>query len=397
MESLSLSQAQKLILLSQGLPPTGQTGRAVDATLTAIERLGYIQIDTISVVERAHHHTLWSRNPRYRPSHLEQLVADRQVFEYWAHAAAYLPMCDYRYSLPRKHAIACGEQSHWFKRDKDLMDVVLKRISDEGPLMARDFERSGLNSVLWKSTAAKRALESLYMQGDLMIARRESFHKVYDLTERVLPRGIDTSVPEPQEWARFMVARYLRANGIGQVEEMVYLRKGIKDLIQQTVREMVSNAEIIPVEVGKQNYYMLPETLELLDKTLSRSRACILSPFDNLLIQRKRIRRLFGYDYLLECYLPAAKRQFGYFSLPVLWDGRLVARMDCKAERRTETLSIRHLELEAGLKKVDRFAVALAKEVLAFMRFNNCEQVEVQTCHPASFAEAILAELKLLS
>ena len=142
-ESLSIQQARKLVLLSQRLPPARQTGRAIDATLSAIEHLGYIQIDTISAVQRAHHHTLWNRNPRYNNIHLDQLVADGKVFEYWAHAAAYLPMQDYRFSLPRKQAIAKGEQDHWYERDGQLMTSVLKRIASEGPLMAKDFTRDG--------------------------------------------------------------------------------------------------------------------------------------------------------------------------------------------------------------------------------------------------------------
>ena len=144
-ESLSLQHARKLVLLSQRLPPAKQTGKAIAATLSTIENLGYIQIDTISAIQRAHHHTLWNRNPRYKPSHLNQLLVDKQVFEYWSHAAAYLPMRDYRYSLPRKQAIANGNQNHWYERDERLMKSVLKRIAAEGPLMAKDFEDKGQN------------------------------------------------------------------------------------------------------------------------------------------------------------------------------------------------------------------------------------------------------------
>lgn len=142
-ESLSHKEAQKLVLHSQGLPAVKQNGTALAATLSAIERLGYIQIDTISVIQRAHHHTLWTRNPRYQSDQLDQLVANKQVFEYWSHAAAYLPMRDYRFSLIRKHATASGKQQHWYERDEKMIQSVLKRISEEGPLMAKDFEHTG--------------------------------------------------------------------------------------------------------------------------------------------------------------------------------------------------------------------------------------------------------------
>ena len=333
-DSLSIQQARKLVLLSQRLPPAKQTGSATEATLSAIEHLGYIQIDTISAIQRAHHHTLWNRNPRYKTSHLSQLVADKQVFEYWSHAAAYLPMRDYRYSLPRKQAIANGDQNHWYERDERLMKSVLKRIAAEGPLMAKDFEHTGKKTGEWKSNPAKRALEYLFMQGELMAPYRVNFHKVYDLTERVLPDDTDTTLPDPEEYARFLITRYLQANGLGKSAEIAYLLKNTKPLVSATLQEMVSNGELLQISVGGSSYYALPDSLELLSKPLARIKLKILSPFDNLLIQRKRMQMLFGFDYLIECYVPEAKRQYGYFSLPVLWNGKLVARMDCKAERK---------------------------------------------------------------
>ena len=386
-ETLSIHEAQKLVLHSQKLPPTRQKGKAITATLAAIEHLGYIQIDTISVVQRAHHHTLWNRNPRYTLEHIDQLIADKKVFEYWSHAAAYLPMRDYRFSLPRKLALARGEQSHWYKRDEKLMRLVSKRIEAEGPLMARDFEGKVSKSKPgdWKSKPAKQALDTLFMQGDLMISSREKFHKVYDLTERVLPQGpdniIDTSEPTPDEYIRFIISQYLSANGIGQAAEIAYLLKGIKPKITAMLQEMESNGELLKVNVGnrhsEKNYYALANSLELLNKPLARSKLKILSPFDNLLIQRKRMKDLFDFDYLIECYVPAAKRKYGYFSLPILWDGKLVARIDCKADRAKSMLDIRHLALEPKFKDKDRFYDALEKELEEFLEFQGCGEYAV--------------------
>lgn len=379
--SLSIQQARKLALLSQRLPPAKQTGRAVSATLSAIEHLGYIQIDTISVIQRAHHHTLWNRNPRYRPTHLDQLVVDKKVFEYWSHAAAYLPMSEYRFSLPRKQAIANGDLNHWYEHDEKLKKSVLKRITSEGPLMARDFEHSGKKTGEWSSKPAKRALELLFMQGDLMVPCRDNFHKVYDLTERVLPDGIDTTVPQPAEYARFLINRYLRANGLGRPAEIAYLLKNTKGLLSSTLQEMVSYKEVQQIIVGANHYYTLPASLELLGKPLARGKLKILSPFDNLVIQRKRTHALFDFDYLLECYVPESKRQHGYFSLPILWDGRLVARMDCKADRNKSLLQIRHLSLEPGLTKIESFSLALGKELTPFLQFNDCHHIRLlKTC-----------------
>jgi len=381
-EALSVQQARKLVLLSQRLPPPKQKSRAIAATLSTIEHLGYIQIDTISAVHRAHHHILWNRNPRYSTSHLDQLLGEKQVFEYWSHAAAYLPMRDFRYSLPRKQAIANGDQNHWYVRDKQLMKSVLRRIATEGPLMVKDFENTSKTSGDWKSKPAKRALEYLFMQGDLMVPYRVNFHKVYDLTERVLPVDIDTSIPDSGNYARFLITRYLQANGLGQSAEIAYLLKNTKSLITTTLQEMVLSGELLQVSACATNYYVLPASLELLRKPLARSKLKILSPFDNLVIQRKRTQALFDFNYSLECYLPEPKRRYGYFSLPILWDGRLVARMDCKAEAQNSLLHIHHLALEPRFSKIDKFIVALCKELTAFLNFNNCRTILLHRTSP---------------
>jgi uncharacterized protein len=392
-ESLSIQQARKLVLLSQRLPPAKQTGSAIAATLSAIEHLGYIQIDTISAIQRAHHHTLWNRNPRYKTSQLNQLMTAKQVFEYWSHAAAYLPMRDYRYSLPRKQAIANGDQNHWYERDERLMKSVLKRIAAEGPLMAKNFEHAAKKTGEWKRKPAKRALEYLFMQGELMVPYRVNFHKVYDLTERVLPEGTDTTPPNPEEYARFLITRYLQANGLGQSAEIAYLLKNTKPLVSATLQEMVLNGELRQIRAGGNSYYALPASLELLSKSLARSKLKILSPFDNLLIQRKRMQALFGFDYLIECYVPEAKRQYGYFSLPILWDGKLVARMDCKTERKKSLLHIHHLALEPGLVKTDAFTLALYKELASFLQFNNCSNLRLHRTTPANFKPVLQKDI----
>ncbi len=381
-DSLSIREARKLVLLSQRVPPAKTTGQAGAATLAAIEHLGYIQIDTIAVIQRAHHHTLWNRNPRYQASQLDQLISDKQVFEYWSHAAAYLPMRDYRFSLPRKQAFATGAVEHWYDRDERLEREVLNRITAEGPLMAKDFDSIGKRTGEWKTKPAKRALENLLMQGDLMSARRVNFHKVYDLTERVIPEGADTTVPTPEEQARFLITRYLQANGLGRPAEVAYLLKGVKPLIADTMQEMASAGELKAIRVGDEHYHALPVSLDLLNQPLARSKLKILSPFDNLVIQRKRMQALFGFDYLIECYLPAAKRRYGYFTLPILWDGRLAGRMDCKAERKESRLHIQHLALEPFLVKTDAFCQALCKELESFMQFNHCDSLHLHRTSP---------------
>ncbi|WP_417345345.1 winged helix-turn-helix domain-containing protein [Ferrimonas sp.] len=377
MTSLSLPEARKLALLSQGLSAGAFKGAGINKTLAAIEQLGYVQIDTLSVVQRAHHHLLWSRNPGYRSEHLDALIERKQVFEYWSHAAAYLPMSQYRFTLPRKAALRAGEQRHWHQKDLGLMTRVLERIRDEGPLMAKDFESPGSQRHEWSGTPFKAALQNLFMQGDLMVVAREKFHKVYDLTERALPGEVDTRAPDSLEHARFLVLSYLRAHGLGTVAEFTYLLKGVKPSVTQAIAGMLEEGEIRQVEVGGSRYCTTGQALTLLERRLPRKEARILSPFDNLLIQRKRASALFRFDYQLECYLPRGKRQYGYFCLPILWDGRLVARADCKAHRQQKHLEVMSLHLEPGLRRRDAFMSALEQELSRFAAFNHCHRVSI--------------------
>ncbi len=377
-QTLSIKQARKLILLSQGLPPRKQQGTALNASLAAIERLGYVQIDTISVVQRAHHHTLWNRAPRYQPSHIDQLLKNEKVFEYWSHAAAYLPMSDFKYSLPRKQAFKSGKQKHWYKADKRRMRSVMKRIENEGPLMAKDFDNSSKKNDAWQSKPNKQALECLFMQGDLMVGERRNFHKVYDLTERVFPNSVNIELPTPEEHSKFLIRRYLQSNGIGTAREICYLLKDTKPSVQLALQKMIETGELENVTVLNNEFYVASGDLERLNQSLSRNKALILSPFDNLLIQRQRVQQLFNFDYLIECYTPAAKRQYGYFCLPILWRGELVARMDCKVDRKKLTLHILQLFVEPSLTDREAFELALGSALATFMTFNRCDSLAIE-------------------
>ncbi|NND82986.1 MAG: winged helix-turn-helix domain-containing protein [Gammaproteobacteria bacterium] len=373
--SLKPQQARKLALLAQGVHRPRQFGRGLPATRRAIEHLGYIQIDTIAVVERAHHHTMWSRVNNYQLSHLDRLQRDKCIFEYWSHAAAYLPMRDYRFSLPRKHAIASGDK-HWYDKDPKLAKQVLQRIEREGPLQSRDFEhvRRGANQW-WEWKPAKRALEQLFMEGALMISHREGFQKVYDLTERVLPPNIDTTLPSEEEHHDHLINSYLRAHGLGNATQMGYLLKGQRARLQQRCIDLTEDGQLLEVEVNGESFFVLPDFEQLLAKPLSRNRVAILSPFDNLVIQRKRAVALFGFDYQIECYVPAAKRRYGYFCLPLLWGHRFAGRMDAKIDRSSGVLHVLSLHLEEGIDARE-FKAALQPALDEFIKFNQGDRVK---------------------
>jgi len=164
--------------------------------------------------------------------------------------------------------LASGEQEHWFDRDPKMEEWVLKKIAEEGPLLARDFDQKGMGTGEWKTKPAKRALENLFMQGDLMCSGRVNFQKLYDLRERVLPEGTDTSTPTKEEYARYLVISFLQANGLGKPAEITYLRRGIKQQVVQVMEEMVLSGELLQIQVGDEEYNALPSSLELLGKTI---------------------------------------------------------------------------------------------------------------------------------
>ncbi len=372
----SLARLRRIALERQGLLRKDPFGRGKGAVLRAIEHLGYVQIDTISVVERAHHHVLFARVPNYRPAHLDRLVRERLVFEYWFHAAAWLPMRDYRFALPRM-AKMHGDRSWFPAADRKLQREILARIEAEGPLRARDFVDSDHDSAgWWEWKPAKQALDQLFMQGELMIRAREGFEKIYDLPERVLPAGTDTRMPSPAEYAAYLIDTTLRAHGFASQKSMTYLRKG-QDLRRAVGAELaarVAARALVELDLGRRNpVYIDPELLER-RAPRSRAQARILSPFDNCVIQRERTRELYGFDFQIECYVPGPRRRYGYFCLPILYRDRFVGRIDCKAQRRSGRLEIRalHLEREVDSQFDDAFDAALDE----FARFNGCGAVD---------------------
>lgn len=375
--SIKLSEARKIALRSQHLHSRRELGSGAPGALAAIEHLSYVQIDTLAVVERAHSHTLWNRVSGFTPEHIDQLQEDGKIFEHWAHALAYLPISDYRFSLPMMKRIADGE-SHWFQKDPKQTRMVLKRIKEEGPLSAKDFTDKKNSDAMWSRSPSKQALEQLFMEGELMIPKRNNFHKVYDLTERVLASDVDTSMPSTNELCRHLIMRYLKAHGIGQLKEFYYLRKGLGDSIKIALDELVEAKEIITINVknsGEEHKsYCLLETVSETEFKLPSGLVRILSPFDNAVIQRKRLEQLFDYSYQIECYVPKGKREYGYFCLPILYNSSFVGRIDAKADRRNRVLNITHLHVEKPIKSLERFYARLAKELERFAKFNQCDE-----------------------
>jgi uncharacterized protein YcaQ len=222
-----------------------------------------------------------------------------------------------------------------------------------------------------------------------MISSRAKFHKVYDLAQNVLPKEINTSSPTKEEYIRFIIIKYIKANALANAIQITYLLKNTKKLVTNTLKNMYENKELIQIKVDDSIYYTLPSILEM-NINSNQQDVKILSPFDNLLIQRRRMVELFDFDYLLECYVPREKRKYGYFCLPILFKDKLIVRMDCKVDRKESILNINNLVLEEDFKDLDKFAQALKKELLNFMKFNNCTNYIIHKTEPTKFRSAIL-------
>jgi len=399
-----LARLRRIALAAQGLLQAQPYGRGLAGARKAINHIGYVQLDTISVVERAHHHVLHSRVPQFKSDMTNQMLLDGDIFEYWSHAAALLPIADYRFSLPYKHAIKSG-QTHWYKTpDKKHMEELLARITIDGPLRSRDVETSTKKRAgWWDWKPAKKALEQMYMQGDLMVSNREGFQKTYDLTERVLPSHVNSKMPSMEEFAAHILNQQLRCHGFVSLKGLTYqrrnaeLRKAVKVLVnerlaQRTLEQIqVSSGEVFVLETGA------------LENPLPRlnNRMLILSPFDNSVIQRERLKALFQYNYQLECYVPAAKRQYGYFCLPLLYRDNFIGRMDCKAHRKTSHLEIKLLHLEQHQSEQnntdeDLVITAFVKAIKQFCHFQNCDSVSLTKAYPKQLTQRLQSALKSL-
>ncbi|MCZ6658842.1 MAG: winged helix DNA-binding domain-containing protein [Gammaproteobacteria bacterium] len=397
--TLPISKLRRVALEQQGLLRRAHFGRGKNATLRAIEHLGYVQIDTISVVQRAHHHVLRTRVPNYETAFLDRLQAEAKVFEYWYHAAAYLPMRDYRFALPRMRAMkrhSTEGGAGWVRsRDKQLMDKILDRIRIDGRLRSRDFEDTGgSNAGWWDWKPAKRALEQLFIQGDLMITGRVGFQKSYDLPERVLPSDVNVDEPTTDELAHHVVGNTLRAHGFATLKSFTHGRKG--SALRQAVKKCLEDGAVGGrfarfTTANGTLWYGDRSSLEPRAPSTSAS-VRILSPFDNAVILRHRAQVLFEFDYQIECYVKAEHRRFGYFCLPILYRDRFVGRMDCKAHRQDRHLEIRRLFIEAPVD--DGFLQAFTDATWDFAGCNDCVEVSLTSCEPGKLTTQIATSLK---
>ena len=336
---LSKLEARRLWIGAQRLDVASPFGAGPQAVADAVAHLGYVQIDTINVIERCHHHILWTRIPDYRRADLRQAQSvDKSVFEYWTHALAYVPSADFRFFVSdmRLHR---REGHKWFASVKPADTRKVMRLLRQGALSIRDIEDDVLTEKehLWASRKpSKRALQLAFYRGEVTISERNGMLKTYQLMGRHFgwdkpPRAASTG-----EITAYLLDRALRSQGVVSLDSICHLDAPRKRAVRRLIESRMRRGELVAVALegaGKQEHWIAPEAVERRGEGAS-GLVHILSPFDPLIIQRKRTHLVFDYEHRFEAYVPKEKRRFGYFALPVLVGEDIVAALDLKTDRK---------------------------------------------------------------
>jgi uncharacterized protein len=343
---LTSAQARRLWLHAQRLDSTEPFGSGPKATPAAVAHLGYLQIDPIYVIERSHHHILHTRIPSYRREHLHRAQSiDKTVFEFWTHALSYLPTQSLRFYV-RPMRRSWQRRVVWFDKvsTSDVRRVVT-RIRRDGPITIRDIDNDALveKDYAWGSRKpAKRALEVAFYKGLVTVSERAGMLKTYELLNRHfswdrLPRAASEA-----ETLDYLLDRALQSQGIVSADSICYQDSPRKLAMKRLLDSRVRRKELVPVQVegaGESLHWIRPDALDDIPDA-TREQIHILSPFDPLIIQRKRLRLFFDYDYRFEAYVPRDKRVYGYFVCPVLIGDRIVAALDLKTDRQRQKLLV---------------------------------------------------------
>jgi uncharacterized protein YcaQ len=394
----STEAARTLLLAAQGLGSVPKRATKDDVRRT-IRRMGVLQIDSISVIARSPYLVLWSRIGEYDPVWLDELLAEGALFEYWSHAACFIPIEDY--GLYRRLMLGKTDKTRaWMEAHPDALEQVMVRIRQDGPVRSAEFARTdGKAGGWWEWKPEKRALEHLFAAGELMISRRENFHRVYDLRERVLANALpdweDALAPNEQEVRRALALKAVCALGVAPARWVSdYFRtpkKGVAGLLEELAEE--GSLLRATVENSSETAYVHPDNAKVAERilsgTLRSSVTTLLSPFDPVVWDRARAAELFGFDYKIEVYTPAAKRRYGYYSLPILHDGALVGRLDAKAHRKQGTFEVKAIHLEPDVSVSNGLVASIAGALRGCAEWHNTPEVRVRRSDPRELAEML--------
>ncbi len=388
--TIAAGQARRLVLSLQGLAEAPRGRLSAAGLIELIERLGFLQLDSINTVARAHHMILFARHPGYRPELLRQAQDERLLFEHWTHRiASLLPVRLYPYwrlRFAREQERIEARFKRWFGDGFALeLERLLEHIRANGAIRARDLEveRERPSGGWWDWHAGKTALEYLWHTGQLAIARRDGFQKVYDLPERVIPEAVRRHQPSEAELIDWACSAALERLGVASPSELArfFGLISIEEAKAWCARNLGGAA--VPATLGSANgapprkLFARPDIEQLLrDLPEPARRLRVLNPFDPLLRDRDRLARLFDFDYRIEVFVPEARRKYGYYVFPLLEGERLIGRIDIKADRQRAALDVKALWLEPGLRLTRGRRGRLDVELDRIRRFIGADTVQ---------------------
>jgi len=388
---VSAADARRLVLSLQGLGEQFRRRLDDDALLELIGRMGFVQVDSINMVERAHHMILFARSTQYKPKDLIRLLEKKRgLFENWTHDASIIPCEFYPYWAKRfeRHQKSLGDRyTRWHGPEfLSETDRVLKHIEENGEVLSRDLspdEKKGPGQW-WNWHPSKTALEYLWRTGDLAVSRRVGFQKAYDLTHRVVPEPHRASRMEEDAFIDWACRSALERLGFGTPGEIAGYWDHIetdeaKAWCEAHLGTDVTLARVEQIDGRSRTLYARADIEEAANGVEPPPNALrILNPFDPVLRDRKRLGGLFGFDYRIEVFVPAPQRVYGYYVFPILEGDKLIGRIDMKADRASDTLIVTAYWPEPGLRESKARIERLEKELERHRKLSGVSKIEFQ-------------------
>lgn len=394
MKTLSLDAVRGLMIAAQALDNAPRPPASKQAVRDIIRQMHVLQIDTISVVARSPYMVLWSRLGNYDPRWMEDLHAEGALFEYWSHAACFLPIEDY--PLYRPGVWTGIDSRQWLNEHPEVAERVINHIRTNGETRSSDFERTDGQKANWFNWKDEKiALENLFYAGELMIRKRHNFQRIYDLRERVLPdfdKLADLSLDEVHDQ---FVLNTIQALGVTKAEWIPDYFRLKKADVNAALKRLDNQGRLMTVEVDgwKTPGYIHPANRQQVEAaangSIPSSKTTFLSPFDPLVWDRTRALDLFSFDYKIEVYTPAPKRKYGYFTLPILYNNQLIGRIDPKAHRKEGIFEVKAVHFEPGVIVDDALVAEIKQTLQDCAAWHKTPQVVVREAAEPGLAERL--------
>ncbi len=396
MQSLSQDAVRGLMIAAQGLDDAPRPPATKESVLSIIRQMHMLQIDSINVVARAPYFVLWSRLGDYEPKWLDELLEEVALFENWAHAVCLLPIEDYPLYRAGGWFIEWRNPRQWLDEHPDITEMVLDFIRETGEASVSDFQRSDKEKHDWTNPRDEQiALTYLLAVGELMVRKRYNFQQVFDLRERIYPDADKLPRVSFADAQDQLVLYTVQAFGVTRAEWIPSYFRLKKNWVSDALKRLEKEKRVakVAVEGWKKPGYFHPDNLHLVEAAVEgnipHSKTTLLSPFDPLVHSRDRALDLFGFDFPIEFYFPAAKRKYGYFSLPILYNNELIGRLDPKAHRKEGIFEVKELHLEAGVIVDDALVAELKRVLKACAAWHQTPQVIVRYATEPGLAERL--------